>query len=228
MPVIVASTPKGGVGKTTTCLLLATELARKGIDIVLIDSDVNEHVLRWQNISDDLPENVRVVVDRDDKTIMKTIQKYDQDGTIVIVDLQGGRSLVNSRAMAKADLVMLVTRPMVLDTDTVSAAREVIDLEEEALGRAIPRSFVITQTSHVASKEEREMIKFLSEQSGEHLIRPYLSRRIHYSALHTHGNDLRGLPEHKSLENAIAEAGRFADSVYDRLITILQINHEAA
>lgn len=228
MPVIVASTPKGGVGKTTTCLLLATELARKDIDIVLIDADMNEHVQRWKDLSSQVPENVRVVVDRDDKTIMKTIQKYDQDGTIVIVDLQGGRSLVNSRAMAKADLVMLVTRPMVLDTDTVAAAREVIDLEEEALGRKIPRSFVITQTSHVASKEERQMIKFLTEQSGEHVIRPFLSRRVHYSALHARGNDLRALPEHASLGNAIAEAGRFADAVYDRLLTILQVNDEAA
>ncbi|MBO9428422.1 ParA family protein [Sulfitobacter sp. R18_1] len=227
MPVIVASTPKGGVGKTTTCLLLATELAHRGINIVLIDADANEHIKRWKDLSTNVPDNIKVVVDRQDSTIMSTIKKYDQDGTIVIVDLQGGRSLVNSRAMAKADLVMLVTRPMVLDTDTVATAREVIELEEEALNRPIPRSFVITQTSHVASKEERQVVKFLTEQSGEDVVTPYLSRRVHYSALHARGNSLREMPAHSSLANAIAEAGRFADAIYNRLLDVLHVEEAA-
>ena len=39
MPVIAFANPKGGAGKTTTALLLATELAAKKAAVTVIDAD---------------------------------------------------------------------------------------------------------------------------------------------------------------------------------------------
>ena len=39
MPVIVFATPKGGAGKTTSALLLASELAARGATVAIIDAD---------------------------------------------------------------------------------------------------------------------------------------------------------------------------------------------
>ncbi len=39
MPVIAFANPKGGSGKSTSALLLATELAVKGASVTIIDAD---------------------------------------------------------------------------------------------------------------------------------------------------------------------------------------------
>jgi chromosome partitioning protein len=44
MPTIVFASPKGGVGKSTAAVLLATELAGFGAGVTLIDADPNKPV----------------------------------------------------------------------------------------------------------------------------------------------------------------------------------------
>lgn len=43
MPVIVFASSKGGVGKTTAAIVLASELARHKTSLTLIDVDPNQH-----------------------------------------------------------------------------------------------------------------------------------------------------------------------------------------
>lgn len=47
MPVIVMASPKGGVGKSTCAVLLATEFARMGADVTVLDCDPNKSLTRW-------------------------------------------------------------------------------------------------------------------------------------------------------------------------------------
>ena len=47
MPTIVFASPKGGAGKSTSAVLLATELASRGGAVTIIDADPNRPVSRW-------------------------------------------------------------------------------------------------------------------------------------------------------------------------------------
>jgi chromosome partitioning protein len=47
MPTIVYANPKGGAGKSTAALLLATLLADNGATVTLIDADPAETVSIW-------------------------------------------------------------------------------------------------------------------------------------------------------------------------------------
>ncbi|MGA3107433.1 MAG: ParA family protein [Terriglobales bacterium] len=47
MPTIVFASPKGGVGKSTAAVLLATELAGFGAGVSMIDADPNKPLSRW-------------------------------------------------------------------------------------------------------------------------------------------------------------------------------------
>jgi len=49
MPVIVVSNPKGGTGKSTTSLVLATTLARHGASVTAFDCDPNRHLMAWKD-----------------------------------------------------------------------------------------------------------------------------------------------------------------------------------
>lgn len=41
MPVITVANPKGGAGKSTAALVLATSLAQQGASVIILDCDSN-------------------------------------------------------------------------------------------------------------------------------------------------------------------------------------------
>uniref|UniRef100_UPI0030DD2402 ParA family protein n=4 Tax=Pseudomonadota TaxID=1224 RepID=UPI0030DD2402 len=47
MPAISVANPKGGAGKTTLTLVLASELARSGAAVTVIDADPNAIIAGW-------------------------------------------------------------------------------------------------------------------------------------------------------------------------------------
>ena len=56
MPTISFASSKGGAGKSTSAVLLATELSQHGTTVTIIDADPNQPVLRWSKN----PENLRI------------------------------------------------------------------------------------------------------------------------------------------------------------------------
>src|SRR3546814_15159293 len=55
MPVISFANAKGGAGKTTAALLLATELARHGLRVAIIDCDPQHWISQSDEISGHVP-----------------------------------------------------------------------------------------------------------------------------------------------------------------------------
>jgi len=51
MPIITFANTKGGAGKTTAVLILATELARRGNRVTVLDADPRGWISRWHSIS---------------------------------------------------------------------------------------------------------------------------------------------------------------------------------
>ncbi len=47
MPVVVAANPKGGSGKSTTCIVIGTTLASQGASVRIIDADPQRTLARW-------------------------------------------------------------------------------------------------------------------------------------------------------------------------------------
>jgi chromosome partitioning protein len=60
MPTIVFASPKGGVGKSTAAVLLATELASHGGSVTVIDADPNRPLSQWAALPGK-PDNLTVV-----------------------------------------------------------------------------------------------------------------------------------------------------------------------
>ena len=68
MPTIVVASPKGGCGKSTTAVLLGTELARAGADVSFLDCDPNRSLTLWAT-KGVLPPRVTVQCGIDDTNI---------------------------------------------------------------------------------------------------------------------------------------------------------------
>lgn len=215
MPVIVIASPKGGAGKSTTAVLLGTELAHAGADVTFLDCDPNGSLTLWAGRAP-LPERITVLSDVGEADIIKTIRNHDRDGSVVIVDLEGVASRLVSRAISQADLVITPMRATTLDATIGVRALSLIAEEEEALDRSLRHAVVFTMTRAIRSKQHTGIEQSLSEQ-GVDVIEPSLMERAAFSAFFEFGGDLRSMPAQGRMEGALENASAFAQAVYQRL-----------
>jgi chromosome partitioning protein len=215
MPTVVVASPKGGAGKSTTAILLGTELAHAGIDVTMLDCDPNKSLTLWASRGT-LPGRMEVLSDITESNIVKTIKAKDGDGQVVIVDLEGIASRLVSRAISQADLVITPMRATTLDATIGSRAIDLVAEEEEALDRTIRHAVVFTMTKAILSKQHKGIAASLREQ-GIDLIDPPLMERAAFSALFAFGGDLHDMPPQGNMDRARENAGAFAQQVFKRL-----------
>lgn len=220
MPVIVLASPKGGVGKSTCAVLLATNFARMGAQVIALDCDPNKSLTRWADKG--LPPRVKLIGDITASNVIPTIQDADGAGRVVIVDLEGVASQLVSRAISQADLVIVPMQPTPLDAAIGSTAIAVVREEELYLRRRIPHAVALTQTSSIKSRIYRALEADL-ERAGIDVIDPPLAQRSAFAELFRLGHDLEthaGTPDAARLGNvatAIANAKLFTEAVYARI-----------
>ena len=215
MPTIVVASPKGGAGKSTTAVLLGTELARGGVPVTMLDCDPNRSLTLWANRAP-LPAGITVLSDISEADIVRTIKAHDSDGQIVVVDLEGVASRLVSRAISQADLVLTPMRATTLDATIGARALQLIAEEEEALDRSIPHAVVFTMTKAIQSKQHKGIALSLKDQDVD-VIDPPLMERAAFSGLFAFGGDLHSMPAQGNMEGARDNARAFAMQVYRRL-----------
>ena len=215
MPVIAIASPKGGAGKSTVAVILGTELARAGAEVVLIDCDPNGSIVLWASRAP-LPPRISVLSDVGESALVRTIKTHDADGAVVIVDLEGVASRLVSRAISQADLVITPMRATTLDATIGVRALALIEEEEEALDRQIRHAAVFTMTRAIRSKQHSAIEASLIGQ-GVDVIQPPLMERAAFSALFEFGGDLSTMPAQGRMEPAMENAAGFAEAVYRRL-----------
>lgn len=157
MPVITVANPKGGAGKTTTLLILATSLAAQGASVIIIDCDPRKWAVKWRGGESKNP----VVVDGDatETNIISKIDAYRKQYQFVFVDLEGVASVLVSRAMSRANLVIIPLQASPMDAGSAAEAIALIEAEEETLDRRIPHRVVFTRTSEaIPSRLQKEII----------------------------------------------------------------------
>ena len=187
----------------------------EGIPVTMLDCDPNRSLSLWAGQSD-LPRNINVLSNITEADIVRTIKSNDQDGHIVVVDLEGVASRLVSRAISQADLVLTPMRATTLDATIGARALQLIAEEEEALDRKIPHAVVFTMTKAIVSKQHKGIEASLRDQ-GVDVIDPPLMERAAFSGLFAFGGDLYSMPEQGNMDGARDNARAFAMQVYKRL-----------
>jgi chromosome partitioning protein len=218
MPVVIIASPKGGSGKSTSAVLLGTELAHAGAQVTMLDCDPNHSLSLWADRGK-VPARIRVLSDVSEAEIVRTIRKHDADGGIVLVDLEGVASRLVSRAISQADLVLTPMRATTLDATIGARTLALVAEEEEALGRTIRHAVVFTMTRSIQSKQHRAIEKSLRQQ-GVDVVTPPLVERSAFSALFEFGGDLRTIPPQGQMDGAVENASAFAQAIYHRLAEV--------
>jgi chromosome partitioning protein len=123
MPIISLISSKGGCGKTTVAVLLATELARYG-SVCLIDTDPRQRTTKWHSRKP--IENPAIQICLEARDFTKVLKSANQDYAFVVVDTEGRESNINSVTIGRSDLVIIPTRDRQQDCeDTLDVISEI-------------------------------------------------------------------------------------------------------
>jgi chromosome partitioning protein len=214
MPTIVFASPKGGAGKSTSAVVLATELAGQGASVTIIDADPNRPVSRWGN-RPGKPSTLTVIADVTEDAILDRIDQASRQAAFVIVDLEGTASLMVGYAISRADLVVIPTQGSLLDAaEAVKAIRLVRNMEKTA-SKTIPTAILFTRTSAAIRPRSLQAIEVELAQSGVRVLETQMHERDAFRAIFSFGGSLADLDRAQvgNVAAAITNARAFAAEI---------------
>lgn len=128
MPKVLAIlNQKGGVGKTTIAIHLATAIARRGRKVLLLDADLQNSALDWAAAREGQP--LFPVVGLPKSSIHKELPTLTEKFDVVVIDGPPRVHDVARSAIMASDLVLIPVQPSPYD---VWASKEIMDLLNEA------------------------------------------------------------------------------------------------
>lgn len=208
MPVISFASPKGGVGKSTSALLLASGLAAAGGSVTVIDGDPNRTIHRWAESCAE--PGFRVLELPSDDAIIDQIEEAAATSSFVIVDLEGSANLAMSRACSRTDLVVIPLQASPVDARQASRAIRLVMAESKQLRREIAYRMLFTRLNPaIATRDERE-IRAQFGEAGIPVFATALNERAAFRAMFAHYTPLWSLEPaqanglDKARENAAA------------------------
>jgi chromosome partitioning protein len=225
MPTIVFATPKGGAGKSTAAVLLATELAGLGAAVTVIDADPNKPLSQWAG-RPGKPPSLTVVANTTEDSIIDTIEKAASETAFVIVDLEGTASMMVGYAMSRADLVIIPTQGSHLDASETAKAIKLVRAQERAFGRTIRYAVLFTRTSVAIRPRTLQSIEAEFVKNSVPVLAAEIHERDAYRALFSFGGTLRGLDPAQvtNIAAAILNARLFTSEV----VTMLKAGQQQA
>lgn len=124
MPTVAIVSQKGGSGKTTLAIHLATTAAYAGKKTIVVDTDPQATAAAWADWRGDfLPE----VITSPPARLTRTIEKQLKSGVeFVVVDTPPHADASAREAIKAADLVLVPSRPRAFDLHALEATAEML------------------------------------------------------------------------------------------------------
>lgn len=217
MPTVVFVSPKGGVGKTTAALLLASELARAA-PVTVVDADPNHPIAAWSKGAA-LPSNLSILADVDEDNVIDRIEEAAAQTPFVVVDLEGTAAKIVLLAVSQADLVIIPMQGSQLDAEQASRAIRVLKQHEKMTGRAVPYGVLLTRTSPIIRTRTMGHIQGGLIDAGVPVFDTQLNEREAFRAVFSFQQTLENLNprEVSNLDKAQANAEQFTAEVVEKL-----------
>lgn len=218
MPVISLVSSKGGVGKTTSAVVLAGEFASAGRKVVLIDADPNRPLEAWSRLKP-LPENLRIMIDDSAETIIDTIDEAQSMADFVIVDLEGTATDRIGFAIARSDLVLIPLQSSVLDAAEAAKSVKLVHQMRKVANRDIPYRVFFTRVPPAIRERTARDIQRQFSDAAIPVLPVTLIDRAAYRAMFSLGGSLHEMDsaDVSGLDGARGNSRDFAQGVINAL-----------
>jgi chromosome partitioning protein len=214
MPVISFANAKGGAGKTTAALLLATELAHQGFRVTVIDADPQRWITQWREISGSV-RNIDVVSEVTVASLQCHLRELKPQTDFFIIDLAGARDALVTTAIGLSDHVIIPVQGSAMDAKGAAQILDLLALLKEKANLAIPHSVVLTRVTSMVTTKAMVAIKGLLAARGVNVLNTPIGERIAFKELFEIGGSLHMLDPQKvsNVDKAKENARAFADEV---------------
>jgi chromosome partitioning protein len=218
MPVITFANPKGGAGKTTSALILATELAARGASVAVIDADPERWISQWGALPG-RPATLTIDSDVTEDSIVDAIEAAQASAQFVVVDLEGTASLMVAHAIGMADLVIIPTQGASMDARGAAKTIRLIRTQGRLARRDIGHAVLLTRTSAAVASRALRNVRDQLREAGIEIFETEIVDRAAYRDLMDYGGTLAGLDpaQVSNLDKAMVNAHAFAAEVVARL-----------
>ncbi|MGY6634713.1 MAG: AAA family ATPase [Alkalilacustris sp.] len=218
MPVIAFANPKGGAGKTTSALLLASELATRGASVVIIDADPEKWISQWGALPG-RPGNVVITAEVTEDTIVDQIEEAAAQAQFVVVDLEGTASLMVANAIGMSDLVIIPTQGASMDAKGAAKTIRLIRNQARMARREIAHAVLLTRTSAAVASRSLRNVREQLHGAGIAVFETSLVERAAYRDILDYGGLLSDLDRTQvsNVDKAVENARSFTAEVVARL-----------
>lgn len=221
---IVVACPKGGVGKSTTSMLLIQVLARFGNRVAVVDVDHRRRTSRWLKESvgnSKVLATVDVIDGVSEDNILDKIEEAAAAYDYVIVDTEGTAAKIVILAISRADFVIVPTQGSDMDAEEAVAALKLIRDHEKTMRRAgvpdytLPHGVVFTRTNAAIRDRNLRHVEENLIQAKVPLFSTEINERGAFKAFYSFRNSLYDLSEKDApnVDKAIENAEIFAREV---------------
>ena len=195
--IIAIVSQKGGVGKSTDAINIASQLHADGEKVVLVDCDPQRSCADWSEKANDKA----VTVVSADTNIKKDAPKLTTMFDWVLIDAPGKLAEVSLEAIKIADVVLIPYSPSQLDIwgndnliELVKARQNVTD--------GMPKTALIVNMYDKRTKLSRDIHESLSSYEMP-IFRSYTSKLVDYVTTIIDGESVVSLPEDNKAKHEI-------------------------
>jgi len=168
MQVIAIVSQKGGVGKSTLAVHLATEVNAQGQRVLLLDLDPQGSAMEWASRRGDHPPDVSGT---NPASTAKEIERARAEGyDLVLVDTAPHADHAALQAARVADLVVIPCRPSTFDIAAISATLDLCKLANK-------QAVVVINAAPIRSRVTSEAEEAIAERGGK-VSRAVIRQRV--------------------------------------------------
>ncbi|CAO3439899.1 AAA family ATPase [Azospirillum doebereinerae] len=163
MPAVASfASTKGGVGKTSLVMALATDLRRRGHSVLLLDCDPNRHLAEWVRRRADT--GITALDEITEANVRQTVQAHAGGYDYTLIDLAGFGNLTMLYAFSVSDVVLIPTQQSYMDVkETVRTFKVVTDSVGVLRHTPACGTVIVRTQAAIQSRVDRHARDLLSE-----------------------------------------------------------------
>jgi chromosome partitioning protein len=204
--VIAFASPKGGVGKSTSCLGIAGALAKAGATVHVIDFDQTQTLWNWYSTNDTARAIPGLTVERAPTSELDTYVDglYYKRSDYLLIDLAGTLTDVMLLVAAFANLVVIPTKLGWADILEAENLADKVQRVATRIGKPVAHRLLLNEIPFIFAASQVHMLNQIRErgmQRFETLIhtRPAYAEP-HITGLPLHFDDQSRAPTRKAVE----------------------------
>lgn len=214
MAVITFANTKGGAGKTTAVLLLASELSRRGSRICVIDTDPQRWLSKWREAADervDLSVITYVSASSLQQHVLDNRRKFDH----VLIDLPGAQSPLLATAVGLSNHVLIPVQGSTMDAQGGAQVLELLRYLDDRASIKIPHSVVLSRVNSMVTTRALMAAKTLLAKRDVHVLDTPIIERAAFRDMFEFSGYLHMMnpSQVSNLDKALHNASAFADEV---------------